>query len=176
VLAVIAVFAARIAAPGLVGTFYSLLANYSQDNSILGRTDRYPLIEQLFYISPIFGSGLGRDRPSLSIIDNQYLSTLIDSGAIGLIALLVLFVVAITTARGARRRSADASTRLLGQALAASIAVSLATCLTYDGLAFRVASLTLFIVIGTSGALWRLVRSPAPAPELAIPNMEPVTA
>lgn len=176
VVAVIAVFAARLASPGLVGTFYSLLVNYSQDNSIVGRTDRYPLIEQLFYLSPIFGSGLGRDRPSLPIVDNQYLSTLIDTGAIGLVALLGLFIIAISTARGARRRSSDASTRSLGQALAASIAVSLATLVTYDGLAFRIASLTLFIALGTSGALWRLVRWPAPVLELVPTWNEPVPA
>ncbi len=176
VLAVMGVLAARVIAPGLVGTFYSLIVNSSQDNSVIGRTDRYPVIEQLFYYSPIFGSGLGRDRPSLPFVDNQYLSTLIDTGAIGFVALGLVFVIAISTARGARHRSADPSTRSLGQALAASIAVTLATFVTYDGLSFRVASLTLFMVIGTSGALWRIARAPAPAPELVATLNQPVPA
>src|SRR6266852_355056 len=105
VLASMGLFAARVVAPGLVGTFYSLIVNSSQDNSVIGRTDRYPLIEQLFYLSPIFGSGLGRDIPSLPFVDNQYLSTLIDNGAIGLVALGLVFVVAISTALGARHNS-----------------------------------------------------------------------
>ncbi|HVS50239.1 MAG TPA: O-antigen ligase family protein [Candidatus Dormibacteraeota bacterium] len=175
-LAVLGFLAARIVAPGLVGTFYSLVVNSSQDNSIIGRTDRYPLIERLFYASPIYGSGLGRDRPSLPFVDNQYLSSLIDGGTIGLVALLVLLVIAISTARGARHRSTDPSTRSLGQAMAASIAVVFATFVTYDGLSFRVASLILFIVIGASGALWRLVQSPAPAPELVATGAEAVSA
>lgn len=177
ILAVIGIFAVRIAVPGLVGTFYSLLANFSSDNSITGRTDRYPLIGQSFLDSPILGSGLGRDRPpTIQIIDNQYLSMLIDAGAIGLVALVALFVVAISTARGARHRSADPSTRSLGQALASSIAVAVATLVTYDGFAFRIVSLTLFIVIGASGALWRLVQSPMPATELALGDIEPASA
>lgn len=175
-LAIIGVGAARVAVPGLVGTFYSLVVNYSQDNSVTGRTDRYPLIEQLFYNSPMFGSGLGRDIPSVPFVDNQYLSTLIETGAIGLIALVLLFVIAISTARGARRRSADTSTRSLGQALAASIAVSLAAFVTYDSFAFRVASLTLFLAVGASGALWRLGQSPVQAPDLAVGGIEPVPA
>ena len=176
ILAVIGIFAARIAAPGLVGTFYSLIVNYSSDNSIVGRTDRYPLIGQLFLDSPVLGHGLGRDRPSLPFVDNQYLSTLIDTGVIGLAGLLLLLVIALSTARGARRRSTDPTTRSLGQAMAASIAVGLATFVTYDGLAFKVVSLTLFIVIGASGALWRLVKSPAPAVEVAWGGIEPVSA
>ncbi len=176
-LAIVGVVAVRVAAPGLVGTFYSLIVNYSSDNSIVGRTDRYPLIGQLFLGSPIVGYGLGRDRPpTIQIIDNQYLSILVDAGAIALAALVVLLVVAISTARGARRRSADPSVRSLGQALAASVAVSIAAFFTYDGLAFRVASLTLFIVVGASGALWRLVRVPAPIVEVALASAEPASA
>jgi polysaccharide biosynthesis protein PslJ len=176
VLAVLGVLAARAVAPGLVGTFYSLIVNSSQDNSVTGRTDRYPIIEQLFYYSPIFGSGLGLDRPSLPFVDNQYLSTLIDTGTIGLVGLVLLFVIAISTARGGRHRSADPSTRSLGHALAASVAVTLTTFVTYDGLSFRVASLTLFLVIGASGALWRLTRAPAPAPFVVAKLNEPASA
>jgi O-antigen ligase len=161
-IAVLVVLLSRAAVPSLVGTYFSLFANSGQDNSVTGRTDRYGTIGRYFTDSPFIGWGLGRVRPGLPIVDNQYLATLVDGGLIALLALAVLFVVSMSVARGARRRAADEWSQSLGQSLAASIVVALATFMTYDALNFRVASVVLFIVIGAGGALWRLVREERP--------------
>jgi hypothetical protein len=157
-LAICFALAVRALVPGLVGTIASLFINFAQSNSVTGRTGRYDLVAQFFYNSPLLGYGFRRPNPDLPVVDNQYLTTLIQSGAIALVALIILLIVGMSVARGARRRARDSTSQSLGQALSAGIAVSVFTFLTYDALSFRMASITLFVLIGASGALWRLVQ------------------
>src|SRR5262249_58630489 len=87
------------------------------------------------------------------------------------------------TARNARRMSKNPEARDLGQTMAATVAIAAVSFATLDELSFAIAASLTFLIIGCSGALWRLVRaerlaapatagpdaqvapSPAPAPE-----------
>jgi hypothetical protein len=151
----------RAAVPGLVGTLASLFVHLGESDSISGRTDRYAVVGRFVYSSPVFGYGFKVPQPTLPLVDNEYLTTLIQAGAVALIGLIVLLVVGWSMARRARRRAGGEGHRSLAQALAASIAVSVVTFAAYDALSFRMASMTLFLVLGASGALWRLVDRPS---------------
>ncbi|TLP66097.1 O-antigen polymerase [Microbispora tritici] len=146
-----------VAVPGLLGTFKRMFLGMNEDSSATARTDDYAAVAEYFSQHPLFGRGVGTFLPHVyRILDNQYLATLVETGAFGLSAVLLIFVCGWTVARRSRRKSADAPTRHLGQALAAGIAVFAVTCGTFDAFSFPVAVSSAFLLIGCAGALWRI--------------------
>lgn len=157
VAAVLLFGAMRAAFPGLLGTLRSMFTWAGDDPSVQGRTEDYPLVWEYFQQTPWFGRGLGTFIPEVYFfLDNQFLGELLTGGVVGLAALVALFVVGIGLGRGVYHHAQHDSDRSLGQALAAATAVSLVTWLTYDGLAFRLNAGLMFIVLGATGALWRM--------------------
>ncbi len=156
---VVAALVMQMVFPGLLGTVRSLFSNFGTDPSIVGRTEDYDYVSLFIARSPAFGRGLGTFNPlQYDFLDNQYLGTLVETGFVGLAALLALFLTGIGVAVLARRRSTDLTTRTLGQTLVACIAVAVATYATFDGLSFAICTGLLFLLIGCAGALWRLER------------------
>ncbi len=157
VAALLVLVAMRAAFPGLLGTLKSYFLAYGQDPSIEGRTQDYPIAWAYIQQRPWLGRGLGTFPPEAYFyLDNEYLNRILTGGIIGLAALVVLLLVGLGTARGVYHHAVDATSRSLGQALTASIAVTAFTWFTYDGLAFRLAAGVGFITLGAAGALWRL--------------------
>lgn len=149
----------RATVPGLIGTMISLFTNISGDPSTTGRTDDYAYVGEYIKRAPAFGRGMFTFLPDqFTTLDNQLLLTTVEMGFVGLFALLLLYMVGICCARGARRRSADATTRQLGQALAGSILGAMLTAATFDELSFPMVTGLLFLLLGCAGALWRLTR------------------
>jgi polysaccharide biosynthesis protein PslJ len=147
----------KVAIPGLLGTMRSLVLDYKSDPSVQGRTNDYSVIGPLISERPWFGRGFMTFMPDRYLyLDNQYLLGLIETGIIGVLALVALFLVGMTLARGARRRATDPATRDLGQSLAAALFVTLVTCATFDFLSFPTARGLSFLLVGCAGALWRL--------------------
>ena len=66
-------------------------------------------------------------------------------------------------------RSAAASQRVRDQAhaLTTSLLVAVIAFATFDVLSFSIASGLFFVLLGCSGALWRLTRQAAPVPPIA---------
>lgn len=148
---------------GLLGTLTSLFTGIGTDSSAKSRTDSYSVAVDFIKREPLFGRGFRTFLPSYRILDNQYLGLLIEVGIVGLVALLTLTFTSIFTSRAVRRGGSDASTRSLAQALAASVAASAVSFALYDAFSFPMAASTFFLVIGCSGALYRLSRAPAPS-------------
>jgi polysaccharide biosynthesis protein PslJ len=164
VLLVIPVFlvAVRGAIPGLLGTITAGFLGAKSDPSIKGRTEDYAFIGIFIKQRPWFGRGLGTFNPKeYRILDNQYLGTIIEHGFFGLACLILLLLIGIFTARGARRMSTDERTRDLGQMLAASIVVAATALFTFDAFSFPLFTGVLFLILGACGALWRFSREQA---------------
>jgi O-antigen ligase len=156
----------RFAIPGLLGTVKSLFTGFGSDPSIQGRTDDYSQVGTFVGQHPWLGRGFGTFLPkTFFFLDNQYLGIVIEAGFIGLTAMVLLFVVGVFTARGARRRSSDEEERDLYQALAASIATVMIGYITFDGFGFPMISGLLFFLLGCAGAAWRSTRTQRAAPE-----------
>jgi O-antigen ligase len=157
--------ALRFVIPGLLGTLTSLFANASSDPSVQHRTEDYKLVGVFIARAPWFGRGFGTFIPQdFFFIDNQYLGQLVETGYVGLASLILVFVIGFGAARGFRRRSLDPADRHLGQALAASVLAAALGFATFDGLAFSMMDGVLFLIIGCSGACWRLTAPPVAAP------------
>jgi O-antigen ligase len=146
--------------PGLLGTFKKLFSGASKDDSITHRTGNYKRIGSVLKHHQLFGTGFGTYLPSRAefILDNAYLGHLFETGIIGLSILLLFFVVAFFTARGARHRSINPVDRSLAQSLAASVVVVFPSFFTFDAFQYSMVTGTAFLVAGCCGAAWRLAR------------------
>lgn len=148
-----------IAVPQLISTIINLLTEIatgsaSTDSRLTAINQALPLISQHRWL----GSGFGTFPPQIYFFtDDQYLNSLITTGAVGLCCLVVLFVTGWFVARSVRRRSGDAEVRDLAQCLAAAVAVAAACFATFDALAFAIAGGVAFLMIGCIGATCRLV-------------------
>jgi hypothetical protein len=147
------------AVPGLLGTIKSFIFHANVDPSISARTQDYHYLNTFFSERPWTGRGFGTFVPKLyDFLDNQYLLTAIEAGVIGVACLLLLLFAGLATAQVVRKYSPDPTTRSLAQALFAGIVVHAATFATYDALVFPTTGMSLFLIIGAIGALWRLTR------------------
>ncbi|HEY7145393.1 MAG TPA: O-antigen ligase family protein [Streptosporangiaceae bacterium] len=154
---VIAPVAVWLAKPGLLTSFAGLFRQLGSDSSSLSRTDAYSAAVPFIAHHPWLGSGFQTFFPqTYFFVDNQYLTSLIEDGVIGLAALVALLATGWFTARSARHASADPNTRELAQCLAASVAAAAACFATFDALSFTIASGLCFLLVGCTGALWRL--------------------
>lgn len=155
-----------VTVPGLIGTITGLFTGISNDSSAQSRTDSYALAWEFISRNPIFGRGFPTFLPSYRILDDQYLGTLIDTGFVGLVALLGLFIIGVGTARGIRRHTQDTADRQLAQAMAASVASAGVSFALFDAFSFPMAAGLVYLVLGSIGALRRLaVRSALPSAE-----------
>lgn len=145
--------------PGMVSTLADLFSGIGSDDSTASRQQSSQLAEVFVSRSPLFGRGMGTFLPQYVIFDNQYLLSLVETGVVGITALLGVVLAAIWCARSGRTLSDDPLTRQLGQALVASI-VSVAVLLAFfDGFSFPKAGGLLFLLTGLCGALPRVVGS-----------------
>lgn len=180
-LAIAAVF---MSAPGVISTLTSFFTAGSNDDSVMYRLVDYPVVERLVHEAPWFGHGGGTYLPDqgIYIMDNQYLTTAIELGLVGVVALAVCFVVPLISALVARRRSSDPELRLLCAALAGATLAAMVCSVTFDSLSFPMFSGVFALVIGLIGACWRLsaagsapVTSPSRGRSIAtyVPAAEP---
>ena len=146
--------------PGLGEGVVDLFANVGSDDSILGRTSDYDAIGGYLQASPLMGSGMGTFLPQRFIIlDNQYLLTLIDMGAIGLLALIIVLLTGIATVTSVSARASSNRLSRAAVTLGASL-TGLIVCLAFfDALSFGMASGMLWILLGLVGATWQIARS-----------------
>lgn len=149
----VALFAA---VPRLFGTIGSLFRNADEDPSISSRTESYSIALEYILRWPVFGRGLGTFLPKYRIFDNQYLELLVGVGVVGTIAFVALavtgFIVAVRIARAVQ----DADIKDLGLTLAASLAAGTVGLATFDGFGFPMTMGTYFLILGITGAVFRL--------------------
>jgi len=156
----IAIVLGWLADPGILSSFSGLIGGIGSDTSISSRTSAYSAAAPYIAQHPWLGQGFQTFYPqTYFFIDNQYLTSLIETGFVGFVAVLALFVTGWLTARSARRMVRDDRTRDLLQCLAASVAAAAVSFSTFDVLSFVVAPGLTFLLLGCVGAAWRLARA-----------------
>jgi hypothetical protein len=154
--------AMTVLAPGLLGTIRSLIFNAGNDPSAEGRTADYPWVIRWVVEYPLNGRGLGTLVQSYRTLDNQYLAHVVETGLLGLFALLLLLGSTMLVALYLRRSFEDARHADLAQMLVASVAVIAVDAGTFDAFAFPICVGNLFLFIGLVGWLWRVKVAPTP--------------
>jgi len=154
----VAVTAVFFSAPGLISTLTHFFELGTSDPSILHRTNNYAYVEDVVRLAPWFGTGGGTYIPTVQhILDNQYLTTSIELGLVGLLALTYYFVLPVATALVARQRTTDPEMRTLCGALAGSAAAAMLCSAAFDSLSFPMFTYCDALVVGLCGACWILV-------------------
>ncbi|HEX5918583.1 MAG TPA: O-antigen ligase family protein [Nocardioides sp.] len=166
-----------VTVPGLLGSIQGLFSNAGEDPSIASRTGSYDIAGAFISSSPWVGKGFGTFLPKYWILDNAYLGMTIESGLIGLLALLTLVVAGLVSARQARRtlQAEQDAGRAAGfdagreehvqyaQAVLASVAAGACGLAFFDAFAFPQTAGCFFLFIGLAGAMRRITRPSADA-------------
>jgi O-antigen ligase len=152
------VLAVYMSAHGVLGTLLSFFEAGSSDDSVKARLVDYPYVASLVNQAPWLGHGGGTYAPvdGTYILDNQWLKTAVENGLLGIIALALFFVVPLFAALIARWHSRDPELRLLCAALAGPALAGIACSFTFDSLSFATFSNVYALVIGITGACWRI--------------------
>ncbi|MEV5412351.1 O-antigen ligase family protein [Thermopolyspora sp. NPDC052614] len=159
--------------PGLLSTFYGLFANLGADDSIRYRTHDYAVAADQIARHPWLGRGLATwYAPKHQVFDNQYILSAVETGLIGVIVIVAMFLTAAYAALRARHLSADPATRDLGLSLAAALTVPLIGMATFDLFSFATVTGVTFLLIGASGALLRAVHGPGQVAQGRGPTVE----
>jgi len=147
----------KVAAGGLLGTldaYFTGLFNTAGDGSVYStRVSALSLDWPYISARPLFGRGWGTFLPeTYSWTDNMYLHILIETGIVGLICLILLYLTGIQCGAAGRRKTQDPRRRDFGQALVAAIAAAMVTSAMFDSLSFPMFSGLIFLILGTAGA------------------------
>jgi O-antigen ligase len=155
----VALGAVFVGAHGLIGTLSSYFLAGTSDSSVSHRTNNYPFVEQMIREAPWFGQGGGTYIPlsAVNILDNEYLTTSIELGLIGLLATVVYLAWPIVAAFVARSHTNNQELRDLCAALAGAELAAVLCAATFDGFSFPMFFNLQALVAGLVGAVWRLV-------------------
>lgn len=150
-----------VTTPGMVGAILGLFASLGLgDTSVASRIDSLGMAGEYFARAPLLGRGFGTFLPRYRIFDNQYLLGLVETGALGVLALVLLWVVpAVALFRALRRRAPGSPERLLGVGLLASGVVGGVGLAFFDGFGFPMTPTIWFVLLGLGGAYSRLQRA-----------------
>jgi polysaccharide biosynthesis protein PslJ len=152
-----AVAAMWVAVPTLFPLLYQLFAATGAESSSTSRLDAYSSAAPFIAAHPWLGQGFGTFLPqTYFFVDDQYLTSLIETGVLGLLVLLSMFGLGCYLARTARRSCTDEKTRDLLQCLAVSVVTVAVSFFTFDALGFATFSGMTFLLLGCIGAAWRL--------------------
>ena len=155
--------------PGMLGTLLGLFTGISNDGSAASRTDSYGLAWTFISASPVFGRGFSTFLPTYRILDNQYLGLLIETGFVGLCALLGLFLVTIGVGMRTTRLAGSPEDRSLARALTASVVVATVGFVTFDALGFPQVPGLLFLFLGLVGSTAGILRAEQNSPDQVMP-------
>ena len=169
------VCAVYFALPGTIGTIRGAffpeggLIAEQQKNAGQGGSGRVADLSPAFAEwaeQPLLGQGYGsretgRENRKAQILDNQWLKTLLETGAIGTFAWAWLFIRFVRRA-GAEAKRDDSDRGLLLVAVTASVAAFAVGMYFYDAFSFIQTTFMLFIVLAFGAAALRM---PAEEPE-----------
>jgi polysaccharide biosynthesis protein PslJ len=148
---------AAAASPGLVRTLLQLFDDPSSNPAFTVRSERYPMVFSYVGQRPWLGRGTGTwVAPQYTILDNQWLDTLLTNGVIGVAALAGLHFTGIVLAIKALRRSRVPDDRHLCAALISTQVIGLAVAGTFDSFSFSTYTVILALNLGFCGTVWRL--------------------
>ena len=151
--AVVGAGVAWLVAGGVVTDLVGLVTQGTGDYSLQSRTNGRTYVAERVLVHPWFGQGLGTYQTGAQpVLDNQYLSELVESGLVGVVALVAVLVVVFAVTTRARVVDPDPDGRDLAAGLSASLAVVATVDLVLDTAGFAQVLVLGWVVIGLCGS------------------------
>ena len=157
VTAVLATAVFHVINRGVLGTIKALFLHVDDDPSIQDRIARTATVVKLWNERPALGWGAGMVTPEeFLLLDNQIYVFLIAGGVVGVAGFLIFFSVPYLLGRSVRLRGRDEESRHLGHTLAVTMPAAVVASGTFDSFSFTTFVATMCVLVGATGALWRL--------------------
>ena len=152
--------AAFMLQPGLLGTLGRMFTGVGEDASARSRTDSYDYALHAIASHPFVGKGFGTFLPKYRTLDNQWLLSAIEIGAVGVVALILLMTAVVSSGFRSERRLKARADRVVARSLSASVLAVCVGMLFYDGFSFPQATDLLFLICGVAAASFRISLAP----------------
>lgn len=138
--------------PGLIGTIKQYFVNAGSDSSITTRTSDYAAVAENVRSSPIIGRGPATFLPKYRILDNTWLTFVIEEGLVGIVALLGLYCVPWYLGERVRNAVKDPMARAIGMAAMGLTLLLIIESATFDFWAYPMTPGFLMLLMGCIGA------------------------
>jgi O-antigen ligase len=142
--------------PGLIGLFRSLFGALGTDTSISTRVSDYGAIAPYVRQSPWIGRGPATFLPRFRVLDNQWMLSLVETGILGIVGLLVYVALLGGLGASLRRRGGEL-VGSVGLALLGASAVVAWALFTFDFFSFQMSAAVLALFLGVAGALYGVI-------------------
>ncbi|MCZ2813422.1 O-antigen ligase family protein [Modestobacter sp. VKM Ac-2979] len=151
-----AMASAYVFAPAVVGTLIDTVTGSTEDGSVQARLNDYPVAVARVALSPWLGGAPVNENLRLNVLDNQWLLTLVTSGILGVVSLVILWGGGATwAARTALSAQSGSMNRSFNGALAATLVAAAVSAGTFDYLAFQQVTFLTFLLLGLVGSYRR---------------------
>ncbi len=169
---VVGLLAVSFAMPGLAGTLRGMFTGAADDPSVASRVNSYAIASAFFSENPILGRGFGTFLPKYWILDNLYLQFTLETGLLGLAALLLLIGAALLCAWKARRLFVRSVDRDCAAALLGGAAAGAVSLLFFDAFSFPQSAGIFCVMVGLCGAACRLARADVAHDAMVLPDVD----
>jgi O-antigen ligase len=165
----VCVAAVFLVLPGFVGTMTETFTAGANDSSVSARINDYPKVHAIMTAHPWTGIGPGAYMPvdPLDILDNQYLTTAVSMGLLGVASFVMFVGLPMFSSIQVAIWTPSPALRCLAGAAATALAVAALASATFDSFAFPVFVIVLSAVIGLSAAIWHIAKQEPPNPRTA---------
>lgn len=149
--------AALASGTAVVSAIVTVLTKGSNDYSLGSRSNGRSYVFAHFVDHLWLGQGPGTyDLGTQPVLDNQYLSQLIETGVLGLLLLVAVLACAFGYALRASSRGAAPDTAELATGIAGALAAVLVVDAVLDTAGFVQIFTLIWMLIGLAGAIWRV--------------------
>ncbi len=138
--------------PGLIGTIKQYFLNAGSDSSITTRTSDYAAVATNVRSSPLIGRGPATFLPKYRILDNTWLTFIIEQGVLGVMALFGFYCVPWYLGERVRNAVQDPMARAVGMASMGLTLLLIIESATFDFWAYPMAPGFLVLLMGCIGA------------------------
>jgi hypothetical protein len=143
------VFVEYLLVPNTVNALWKTVTNSAEDESVQERVEDYATVSRTFRDHPIFGLGLGGAPSSeYGFLDNEWLQAIVQGGAIGMTAMLIITGGAFFGIAAALRKATNRLERDQAYAIGAMLTGIIASSFTFDLFGYQQVSLLFFILFG----------------------------
>jgi O-antigen ligase len=137
------------AAPANLHALWETITKSAEDNSVLARVADYAQVSRTFHDHPVFGLGLGASPPQeYGFLDNEWLQQIVQGGAVGVVAMIVLTSSGIFGVAAALRGATTPRERDQAYMMGAMLIGILASSFTFDLFAYQHTTLLFFMLFG----------------------------